>query len=1546
MPDCRLKGNRLKKKSFTFFITFLFTLISSCTSIFAADFYWENPRIEVQEDSRFPITVSYPQGTYLFWQEIDTKKKEIWLSLRNYQSNTDYFENKRFAGPFVYSGDAPDIYSAAVLDSGIVSVAVVSGKNEIQVLTSADKGQTFQISTIRTENTVTAPRIFGTASDNFRIFASITRNNSFILQTATSPDGKNWSQIKDFSPSASLQNPFVPFLIKKGNKDFVIFQAQYISPQNGRLSYQLFSTVSQNNGNSWSEPALVTNEKVLTGRDKKSFYSYQNQRPVLYNYNEKIYMAWEQTDNASSHIRLSVLDENGLPSGENTIISEFGNASRPKLFEYDGSLYLVWFDTRRGKESVYLSKKSGAYWDENIIVENNYSNMFASPLIFNTSKIRENLSFVWQQASSNANNICILTADYSVKDPSFTTISYKKGKKSSNEKVQIQVDFPTDSSGIAGFSWIWSQNPEEDVPEEISALVKDRKLTLEADAEGDWYLKVKAVDYAGNWSKTAEIKYERDLTPPSAVAIKPVSKDKYGLPASNSFRVSWENPPEDDVSGYSYQLTYLGALPKKLQHTKEHPLKLSNATVQKEMESILKKYDSQLKKNRKLSSKINTTSTSSQYYSNRQNGIYLFTVCAVDEVGNIGPSNSTLLILNKYEAKTTIKSAESRTSKVGETFIDITGTGFTYDGTITKIYLDKDGKAPYDFEALLSENQYKVVSDTKIEDLRLMSTLEEGKYRICLLHSSRGLYVSPPILSIEQNGTLKVEAEYHIPNKLRSIERTAKYRAVVNILVIVLIFVLIVSIFLILFISIIKYQQEKAFVKKGVQTLMSKNYKNGLKDNQKKEHLPSLKTKLTLFTIIVIFLIIVLLSLQNGLRVVKMQTSTLSSSLQSQIDVLMESLTTGVKNFMPANNILEMTSLPAQKESMREIKYITIVGQKAEAEDDNTELNYLWASNDPEIQRKVKDGNINYGNTKIKDESILEITSRFDSLNENAVKSVGILSDMIAELTVQASNIAAGEQNADDMESLSSRERELRTEINNKLSELSKENSGSIPHFDSENLDFNNTDYIFYKPVLYRKGTSNQYVHAVIIVELSSQSLIDSVLAQIRNIIITALSIAAIAIIIGAVSAYILASVIVKPIKKLESYLNLITETADKEKLEGHQIEIKAKDEIGRLGDSVNDMVNGLIKASQEEKLMMDGKAVQQAFIPLLDKNGGGKQTIAKIEGEKLSCFGYYEGASGVSGDYFDFKQLDSRWAAFVKCDASGHGVPAAIIMTVVATLFRRHFEQWSYEKNGISIAKLVIQINDFVESLGIRGKFAAMICCLMNTDTGECYMCNAGDNIFHLYDGDTHKISAVELTKTPVVGPFASFMISPKNIFRVEKINLKKNDVLFLYTDGIEESKRYSRTPDYEVIMQPDPDAPDIIKEKSEELSNDRIHEIVNAVFSHGKFVLEKTDNPATDEKLEFDFSDLEGSIDDAVIALVSVEKVFRMYKSPDVQKSDYIQVDKRIDQFLQTHFNLYDYYCSNKVEISENSNYFNYEYLKEDIQEDDLTLIAIKRR
>ncbi len=195
--------------------------------------------------------------------------------------------------------------------------------------------------------------------------------------------------------------------------------------------------------------------------------------------------------------------------------------------------------------------------------------------------------------------------------------------------------------------------------------------------------------------------------------------------------------------------------------------------------------------------------------------------------------------------------------------------------------------------------------------------------------------------------------------------------------------------------------------------------------------------------------------------------------------------------------------------------------------------------------------------------------------------------------------------------------------------------------------------------------------------------------------------------------------------------------------------------------------------------------------------------------------------------------------------------------------------------------------------------------------------------------------------------------MLDMKGGFKVETVKLKDGDALFLYTDGIEEAKRLFRNSKLETVLCEeeglDKEAEHethSVGQDGEELGKDRVVKIIESIFERKPYTLKKWHNPIENEEFDFDFSATQGSIEDVVIGLVSVEKIFRMYQDPKANETNLVKVDKKIDLFLNKYFRQYQTYCGNKRENTEAKEYLYYTNIREDDQYDDLTILVIKKK
>lgn len=1563
---------------------------------FAAQKFWWNPvQPATEKDSVFPKTAGNGVKTFAFWQEVEKSTKTIWISGRFMDSSGNWKTLERIAGPFEYAGsEIPDIYSAAMSKNGTVAVAVQASDSLLSVFVLKDGSEKFEKSDIAfSRDEFFAPRIYASYTGKFVMFVSKSkvsdpalRLHEFFIYHSASDDGLRWPGFSETFSGSAMPNSFSPFMCSSENSDFLAFQSQY--SQDNKNSYQIYLSHSENGGRSWSAPVHITGKESSLNGDSSDF---DNQAPFILYSSKKINLVWERKVLGTKNSEIwyeQIAGGNVIPESVDIVASK-GNCRRAGLFNLKNELYVFWFDNSSGYEQVYLAEKQKVSWEESRLSRQKIDSTFPSPLING-----DDLSFVWQSRNASGPRVMALEPDREVDLAVIVPERKNTGAsaaRSKNKKVSCRIKLPYDVSGIQGYVYSWSQDEEESPLLEKNNVRNENVLQLYAENEGIWRLNVCVLDNAGNWSKAASYEYYLDLTPPRPVVFEPYESDGAGFLSSNYGTVRWKpDTQDDDIRGYSYSLVKIAGIPAKFCSTPKNKTKVPEDELKNYVENLLDANEKSIRKKIKLSQAVYKNPSYS--FKNQRNGLYVLSVAAVDEAGYVGQAENFPVVLNKYVPRTQIYSIKESVSAFGDISIELSGNDFAYDGTVRSVIIDSDGKPPYDI-VVSKEAQNFNVTNSKITGINLGHELDEGSYFVGVVHSSRGIFFTKSkALKISQNGTVQIETGYEYVPAWKAVEKKYEHSVFVGYIVLFAALVLLVIAVFVFGAAFFRNYAEICSAKKIVSQLES----GGLmphfqksKETEKRRN-GSLKTSFAGFAISLVAAIIIVISLSLGLTMIKGQERTLSKGLHDRVNVLMTSVFTGARTYLQNadESTMEFNDLLNQMSSLSEAEFLTITGGSSEnfapgknfsagnkkstpglspdAADEEKSILYVWASNDANIASKVN--RLSSRRTIIPGVSMLssaqeterEILRRCVELNSEAYERCGKTEAKIAELNAGI----AGASNSRRIE-ISNLNASYRSEIQRELLTLSEKGSDSIPPYSDEKFNRNVTEYLFYRPVLYSSGASNQYVHGILFLKVNTDSLIRDIDNASRNILFIVLALSAIAITLGIIGANLFAGRIVRPIQMLEKTVTEISEENDRERLLAGDITDLPNNEIGRLGDSVNRMKKDLGYNERELNLQAnEATPIQQAMVSLEPLSGNFKQNISRISDGNITEFAYYKGASGASGDYFDFKKLDDRWYVLIKCDASGHAAPAGILVTIVATLYKKYFESWTYQKNGTKLEDFVYKVNGFLESLNIKGKFVAMIVSLYDSKTGNVFMCHAGDRFVRIYENSTGTIKKLELSETPAAGPFPNFMLELKGGFKVEQANLNQKDVLILYTDGIEENGRIIRTPDFAAVLKAKTDAsgdqiydeygnPEFEAEK-EEFGEKRVSEIIEAVFKKQKYILSKKENPAAGEILEFDFTTCEGTVEEATLALASLEKVFRLYKPLSATVKDLVEVDISIDRFLKKHFSLYKEYAVPPVPESfngrpvrnpKNPNNVFYSFIREDAQEDDLTMVCLQR-
>lgn len=1534
----------------------------------AQQFYWERPEILVDANASFVRSSSNGERSAFLWHEYGEPSdgyRDLYISLMSYRNTWERHE--RVLGPFRYVGEKVPVASMVIDKAGHIFIALATSGNTIAIYRSDDDGASFvkvaEPGIGSEERTVVAPRLFLSSTGSLVLFVTspliseglqaLTSEVSLGAAFSVSRDGREWSEFTSLAKGSNLAYVYLPSLAHYGGKDYVAFQA---SPQESRF-YQLYLVSSSDGGASWSSPRLISDFEDRSISDDGDPNLYDNQRPYLYGNGKGLAVAWERRYSGSSppQIFYAELSPEGAVVGVPERISQGSNVCRnPVITETAGERVLFWFDDSKGDNRIFFALRRGVSWDaEDVSVMNGVS-AFPVPM-FRSGE----LSLLWENSFANRSRIAFLAPDKSASPPQVRPLNFRQGRPAKQDSFIVSWNLPDDSSGISGFSYSVDRDPEGDPPQRLMLLRREeRRFSASLKEDGPWFFHVAAQDYAGNWSKSVTIEALRDTTPPSPVLFIDPELDGDGFLPSNTGNIAWEPPSETDVAGYTYRLQYLTSAdytgdPEAL------PVRPPSDSIRLQVPSLS--------------------------FRNIDNGLWAVTVAPVDQVGNVGEAVSFRMRLNKYIPVTYVTDISLREDDLGRYLISIVGRGFSVGGKIGTVLLDRDGKPPYDYSFDAESAVYRVVSDRRIEG-PVIEDIDGGDYHLGVIHPTRGLYLTRRTLSFSDTGTVKFGDFTILQRPALHLIRLPFSTLSGGTVAFVLVMVLLGASFLFVSWRILRLVQEGNLLRNEAVALLEQRR---LPHEERKERIitmakerKGLRRKFALLVTSLVLIVVLLVALPMGRFMINTQQRSLADGLLQSTRVLVESLASGAGKYLPEENTIELGRLPAQSRAAEDALYATITGVRSTQvpDTDNDYFDYLWATNDPSIAEKLTgedagggQNSFRRGAARIKDDVSPFIDELRERIDDRAEAEVGALSQELAELQEKARDAATrlvtrrDEDTAQLLQELQDSIASVSEEIEATLQGIGSEVS-SVPAFDPETILTGPSEYSFYRPIVYQDSNRpGVYYHGLVRLGITTERIRGEIIASRDRLIRQTAVIALGAVLLGILGSLLLAAIIIIPIRTLVRGVEVISETDDKEKLKDHVIVVKTRDELSQLAETINEMTRGLVKAESAKKDLTIGKEVQKMFIPLEQDSRGNKKTTASDNYPGLNFFGYYEGAKGVSGDYFDYMQLPGNLYAVIKCDIAGKGVPASLIMVEVATIFRNFLNEWKREQERIlsvasskgiaprkqepAIDQLVASINSLVQERGFQGRFAALIVVLIDGATGKTVFCNAGDNQVHLYQGKEESMEMMTLPAAPAAGGFPNDLIDMKGGFSKVPHVLRSGDKLFLFTDGLEEAQRKFRNERFEVVTCEEPGLEQgqlhdthPVGNDNEELGIPRIHEIINTFYRKGRYRLEKYHNPIPGEVLEFDFASCGSGIEDAVLALVAVEKIFRLNPDPKAGESDVVNVDIRIDDFLQCCFVQFEHYFGGK-EIGRNDTYITYGSLKEDEQYDDLTVLGIEK-
>ena len=148
--------------------------------------------------------------------------------------------------------------------------------------------------------------------------------------------------------------------------------------------------------------------------------------------------------------------------------------------------------------------------------------------------------------------------------------------------------------------------------------------------------------------------------------------------------------------------------------------------------------------------------------------------------------------------------------------------------------------------------------------------------------------------------------------------------------------------------------------------------------------------------------------------------------------------------------------------------------------------------------------------------------------------------------------------------------------------------------------------------------------------------------------------------------------------------------------------------------------------------------------------------------------------ALDVGGDLYDYFLRADR-LFFCIGDVSGKGMPAALMMAVMRSMFR------SETRRADSAVALVETMNRNLSEESTAGYFVTMFVGILDLQTGHLDYCNAG-----------HEAPLLAGQPLPVKPNLPVGALSDWN-YEAQEVQLNDGDMLFLYTDGLSEAMNHA---------------------------------------------------------------------------------------------------------------------------------------------------------
>jgi serine phosphatase RsbU (regulator of sigma subunit)/predicted ester cyclase len=192
-------------------------------------------------------------------------------------------------------------------------------------------------------------------------------------------------------------------------------------------------------------------------------------------------------------------------------------------------------------------------------------------------------------------------------------------------------------------------------------------------------------------------------------------------------------------------------------------------------------------------------------------------------------------------------------------------------------------------------------------------------------------------------------------------------------------------------------------------------------------------------------------------------------------------------------------------------------------------------------------------------------------------------------------------------------------------------------------------------------------------------------------------------------------------------------------------------------------------QARERERVEQDlrvAQRIQQASLP---------EEVPELEGWQIDP--YYQPAREVGGDFYDFLELEDGRLGMVVGDATGHGVPAALVMSTTCGMLR------AVALSVDSPGEVLKRVNDALSARIPANMFVTCFFGVLDPESGAFAYANAGHDLPYLRRGS----GAEELSARGM--PLG---LMPGMSYEEKEVAVGTGDEALFYSDGLVEAHNF----------------------------------------------------------------------------------------------------------------------------------------------------------